>query len=133
MNGTSSGGQMKCEGNVGCGYEVPAVTARAAIPSRQSLSIRATTFVETAGASIETSVVATPSAGSTAGKTSSFSVGAAAEIGVGGNYSCSGVRGCSFCLLVFFCVCCRRTAKEGHLNTAAPQIGSEDGELAAEH
>lgn len=48
----------------------------------QSLSI-ATTIVGTTGSSIDTSAMATPSACSTAGKSSSLSVGAAAVIAVG--------------------------------------------------
>lgn len=53
------------------------------IPSGQWLSIGATRVVGTAVASIETSAVATPSAGSTAGKSSSLSIYVVAGIGVG--------------------------------------------------
>ena len=63
------------------------------------LVLEATTIVGTAGTKTETSAVATPSTGSTAGKTSSLSVGTSAGIGVGRTVAAV-FRGCSFCLFL---------------------------------
>lgn len=57
------------------GFEAPVAAARAAAPSGQLLSI-AMTIMGTAGSSIETSAVTTPSAAFTADKSSSLLVGA---------------------------------------------------------
>ena len=86
-------------------------------------------IVGTAGANTETSAVATPSTGSTAGKTSSLSVGTSAGIGVGFTVAAVFVAA----LFVFLCVRRRRIAKKGHLNMAVCQLGSDDGILAAGH
>lgn len=69
--------------------------------------------------------MAMPSAGSTAGKSSSLSVGAATEDGVG----CTAAA--VFVAPLFFYLRRQRTAKKGHLNTAALQVGSNNGNLAA--
>lgn len=82
-----------------------------------------------AGTNIKNSAVATPSASSTAGKSSSLSVDAAAEIGDG----CTVVAVFVAVLFVFFCIRCRRPVKKGHLDTAGRQVGSDNGDLAAGH
>lgn len=78
------------------GTKIPAMAARAVIRSDQSLSVGATTIVGTTGSSIETSAGVTPSTPSAICNSSSLSVGAVNEIGVG----CTVARGCSFCLLL---------------------------------
>lgn len=104
--------------------------SRSGSPKCQSLSTGTTTIVGTEGTSTETSAVATPSAGSTAGstagKSSSFSIGAAAVIGV----SCT-VAAVFVAALLSFPPFVAGELQGSHLNTAAPQVGLDNGDLAA--
>lgn len=89
---------------VTCWFTIPTV------PSGQLFSIATTIVGGGAGLSIETSAIATPSAGFTVGKSFLLLVGA-------------GSWGLEFAVIL--CVC--RCASKGQLNTAARQIGLNIG------